>query len=233
MLLQHTYARGHHGASIYDGNATPFASALSRTGTTQSYGLSAYWSPDDSGWIPSFNVGWGLSSTPGWDDSDITPVVFSPGPYDGYEILHFKSQSWYIGMEWSDVFIEGNSAGMAVGQPTYVTSVDFSDDYPNSDYINDANYAWEWWYKFQVTDNISVTPSIFYLSRPKGQATAYGDTFDRANIPTDYDDTFSNLGGLIKTSFHSDLRIVDFLHKRAQSPALVTIQLNCLNILAS
>ena len=201
IAAAYTYARGHHGASIYDGNATPFAAALSRTGTTQSYGVSAYWSPEDSGWIPSFNVGWGLSSTPGWDDSDITPVVFTPGPYDGYGILHFKSQSWYVGMEWSDVFIEGNSAGMAVGQPTYVTSVEFADDYPNSDFINDANYAWEWWYKFQVTDNISVTPSIFYLSRPKGQATSFGDTTDRANVPTDYNDTFSNLGGLIKTSF--------------------------------
>ena len=100
--------------------------------------------------------------------------------------------------------IAGNSAGMAIGQPTFATSVDFEGDYPSSDFINDGNYAWEWWYKFQVTDNISVTPAIFYLSRPRGQSTAYGSYTSRDDVPTDYDDTFSNFGGLIKTTSSSE-----------------------------
>jgi hypothetical protein len=45
---------------------------------------------------------------------------------------------------------------------------------------------------FQVTDNISVTPALFYLSRPLGQ-----ETFKIG----DREDTFSNFGGLVKTTF--------------------------------
>ena len=86
---------------------------------------------------------------------------------------------------------------MAVGQPTFVTSVDFKSDYSDSKYIGDGNYAWEWWYQFQVTDNISVTPAIYYLSRPYGDLTSKDLAGDR------YDDnsTFNNFGGLLKTTF--------------------------------
>ena len=50
---------------------------------------------------------------------------------------------------------------------------------PVVNFVADGNYAWEWWYQFQVTDNISVTPAIYYLSRPygdltNGQAKAFG-----------------------------------------------------------
>jgi carbohydrate-selective porin OprB len=85
-------------------------------------------------------------------------------------------------LEWSDVLLKGNNAGMAVGQPVFATSLK-GDSTPA-----DGNYVWEWWYKLQVTDNISVTPALFYLSRPLGQLT-----------PTDQ--TFSQLGALVKTTF--------------------------------
>jgi carbohydrate-selective porin OprB len=60
----------------------------------------------------------------------------------------------------------------------------------NSDDVNtyDGNYAWEWYYKFQVSDNIAVTPAIFYLSRPQGEATGNGNSFD-------------SFGYLIQTTF--------------------------------
>jgi len=90
-----------------------------------------------------------------------------------------------VGLQWKDVFAKGNSLGMAVGQPTYVTGLNNNDDFNDP---NDGNYAWEWWYKFQVTDNISVTPALFYLSRPNGQYTANGET---NNV----------FGGLIQTQF--------------------------------
>jgi carbohydrate-selective porin OprB len=32
--------------------------------------------------------------------------------------------------------------------------------------VKGAGYAWEFFYKFQVTDNITVTPAIHYLSKP-------------------------------------------------------------------
>ena len=53
---------------------------------------------------------------------------------------------------------------------------------------DDGNYALEGWYKFQVTDAISITPALFYLSRPMGQRTPEGQGF-------------SSLGALVKTTF--------------------------------
>jgi carbohydrate-selective porin OprB len=55
--------------------------------------------------------------------------------------------------------------------------------------MNDGNYAWEGWYKLQVTDNISVTPAIYYLSAPLG------------GLQKDNGDSFDSFGGLIKTTF--------------------------------
>ena len=82
---------------------------------------------------------------------------------------------------------------MAVGQPTFVTAA-------NTGTPNDAGYAWEWWYKFQVTDNISITPAIFYLSNPLGQtgfrATSTTTVYNESNTSP-----LTNFGGLIKTTF--------------------------------
>jgi carbohydrate-selective porin OprB len=95
------------------------------------------------------------------------------------------------------VFIKGNSFGMAVGQPTFLTAVSGGtvDGVDPATSIVDGNYAWEWWYKFQVTDNISVTPALFYLSAPLGQISKnIGENSANGN-------TFTNFGGLIKTTF--------------------------------
>ena len=85
-----------------------------------------------------------------------------------------------MGLEWDDVFLEGNSFGMAVGQPTYIVEVD------GDDYKEGAGYAWEFFYKFQVTDNISVTPAIHYLSKP---------------FPSQNSEGLNAFSGLIKTQF--------------------------------
>ena len=87
-----------------------------------------------------------------------------------------------VGLQWDDAFIKGNALGMAVGQPIFATAL------ADGQTPHDGNVAWEWWYKWQVTDNISVTPALFYLSRPLGQDTMPGTTFRQ-------------LGGLVKTSF--------------------------------
>uniref|UniRef100_UPI0025EDC659 carbohydrate porin n=1 Tax=Vulcanococcus sp. DEBay_Sum22DG08_74 TaxID=2806299 RepID=UPI0025EDC659 len=92
------------------------------------------------------------------------------------------SRSWTVGLQWTNAFVQGNSAGMAVGQATYATSL-----YGDLG-ANDANYVWEWWYAFQVSDNLAVTPALFYLSRPQGANTPGGESFNQ-------------LGALIKTTF--------------------------------
>jgi hypothetical protein len=150
--------------------ATPFTTAAFGTPSssrTQAFGVSGYWQPAESGWIPSISTGWGISTT-----------SYNSDP--GAGALR-SSQSWMVGLEWADALIKGNTLGMAVGQPVFATSL------TSGRSPNDGNVAWEWWYRFQVTDNISVTPALFYLSRPLGQETPAGETF-------------SQLGGLIKST---------------------------------
>ena len=113
--------------------------------------------------------------------ADTVLDIFTFDAVDGAD-----TQSWYVGLQWTDVFWQGNDFGMAVGQPTFLTSSG-DDDLLKAD---DGQYAWEWWYKFQVTDNISVTPALYYLSAPYGQLQKTGG-----------DDTFTNFGGLVKTTF--------------------------------
>jgi hypothetical protein len=107
-----------------------------------------------------------------------------------------ESQSWYVGLQWNDVFWGGNSLGMAVGQPTFATNLGLGTDKGQSKFVDDGNYAWEWWYKFQVTDNISVTPALFWLSRPLGVLTN-GLNSDGS---VDRSSSFGILGGLVQTT---------------------------------
>ena len=82
--------------------------------------------------------------------------------------------------------MKGNALGMGMGQTTFVSS---GLELP----ATDGNYAWEWWYRFQITDHISVTPAFYYLSRPYGALSGKNSS--------SYDNTFNNFAGLIKTSF--------------------------------
>ena len=169
LAAAYTYSNG---AGIYGGNGTPLAvAAFAESDSVNSVGVSGYLQPSNSGLIPSISFGWGLNSYSTEDELS---------NFDGA-----NSQSWYVGLQWADAFVKGNALGMAVGQPTFIV------DTGDADYdANDQGYAWEWWYKFQVTDNISVTPALYYLSSPLGQLQN-----DSSN------ETFTNFGGLVKTTF--------------------------------
>jgi hypothetical protein len=161
--LTGAYRYGQCGTNIRSGTQFTYAksrlscSDLDPGAATNSFAINGYWQPSKSGFVPSISAGWGIT-----------------GFTDGYEVLSStrNAQSWMVGLQWDDVFVKGNSAGMAVGQQPFTTST-FNGDTPY-----DGNYAWEWWYNFQVTDNISVTPALFYLSRPAGQNTPQGETFN-------------------------------------------------------
>ncbi len=193
IAAAYTYSSG--GAGTYSGNATPLANTLFlNAAATNSVGISAYWQPTNSGWIPSISTGWGINR----NQYNGTNFV-DGGLVSTTGITNATSQSWYVGIQWSDVFIKGNSAGMAVGQPTFLTAVSGGNPIfggpAASTAIVDGNYAWEWWYKFQVTDNISVTPALYYLSAPLGQVSK---NVGAINVQgTD----FNNFGGFIKTTF--------------------------------
>ena len=136
---------------------------------TNAFGLSAYWQPWNSGWAPSVSIGWGYNNT-----------SYSTAQATGGAVS--TSQSWMLGLQWTDVFAIGNDFGIAVAQPVYATTMTGGVN------ANDGNYVWEWWYKVQVTDKISVTPALIYLSRPLGQRTPANATFDQ-------------MGALVKTTF--------------------------------
>jgi carbohydrate-selective porin OprB len=75
------------------------------------------------------------------------------------------------GLQWADVFAKGNAAGVAVGQPS------------NSENADKATML-EFFYKYQVSNNISVTPAVFYVSDNQGAKNAS-----------------TNWGGVIQTTF--------------------------------
>ncbi|MFM7315113.1 MAG: iron uptake porin [Cyanobium sp.] len=175
--VAYTYARG-LGLPV----STPFAAATGgASAASSSVGLSAYWQPSTSGWIPSISTGWGWT---GYNNR----FAAAPGVPIGFTNGQAVAQSWYVGLQWTDVFVKGNSAGMAVGQVPYVTATGFAGA------PNDANYAWEWWYKFQVTDNISVTPAIYYISNSNGQ-------FGKIGANPLVENTLNNFGAVVKTTF--------------------------------
>ena len=183
LAAAYNYASKNAG-SLYPGNGTPLANGFTSNGNNSSVGLSAWWSPEEDGWIPSISTGWGYNSVTDGDDTDFFRSA--------------TTQSWYVGLQWADAFLKGNTLGMAVGQPTFVTNVEYRNDVSESDFVADGNYAWEFWYQFQVTDNISVTPAIYYLSRPFGDLTDGGN---RAFGGNRGNDSFNNFGGLVKTTF--------------------------------
>ena len=172
-------------------NATAYVTSsignnLSANGlnSTNAFALSGYWQPSQSGWVPSISVGWGIATSQnltrlgGYGGSNNTPALSSGA------VLN----SWTVGLQWADAFVKGNALGMGFGQNTMASKSMYGNGTPA-----DGNWAWEWWYKIQATDNISVTPGLFYLSRPLGGNTSTGST--NANP------YFNSFGYLIKTTF--------------------------------
>lgn len=95
---------------------------------------------------------------------------------------HAVMNSWMLAANFKNVFLKGNSAGIAIGGVPSVVS-------NSSDWNKDGGMptAIETWYQFQVTDNISITPGIFYISSTtNSDGNGGGDTW----------------GGVIKTQFN-------------------------------
>ena len=104
-------------------------SAINVNGSNN-YGFSAYWQPEEAGWIPSISAGFGATSFNGTGSGTSEDVY-----------------SWMVGFQWADLFMKGNALGIGLGESNSAVS----------------NFGLEVWYKFQVTDNISVTPAIFWI----------------------------------------------------------------------
>ena len=65
-------------------------------------------------------------------------------------------RAWMVGLGWTDLFIDGNRAGVAFGSRQAATSFKGS----GSDDAEDNN-VWEAYYTFKINDGVSITPAVF------------------------------------------------------------------------
>ena len=156
-----------NGKELYRGSYIPKRSNRN----THNFALNGYWVPLYSNWIPSVSLGYSRSVTNG------------DGFFDGSPLA---SNSWFAATKWDDVLYSGNDLGISFGQPN------FSTDHPQ-----DSNYLLEIYSSFKVSNNIDITPSIFWLSKPLGSFTANlsGDQNQ------DGSSKFGVFGGLIQSVF--------------------------------
>jgi len=172
--VQLGYAKENWGAAIAY-TYTDTTNSFPGTSEFNSVGLSAYWSPLEARWFPSISAGFSFSA-------DGNP--FAAADEDGW--------SWMVGLQWADAFIKGNALGMAIGSAGQTGGI-FGGGFGTGGIWTDRRnaedtLAYELWYKFQVTDNISITPAFFWVqNEPFGIFGLLGG-----------DDNF---GGLIKTTF--------------------------------
>lgn len=75
--------------------------------------------------------------------------------------------SWMAGLHFTDLFKEGNTAGILFGQPLYRTSADGDAVLTPEGEDRATPYHLEAYYRFQVNDNISITPGAFVLFNPE------------------------------------------------------------------
>jgi hypothetical protein len=129
---------------------------LAANQTSNGYAINAYWQPQQSGIIPSVSGGYGWNTVSG----PSTPNNAT------------NTSTWFAGLQWSDVFAKGNGAGIAYGQPG------------NAAGLSQNAGLLEIFYKYRVSDNISITPAVIYV--------ANNQAFQGAS---------SNWGGVIQTKF--------------------------------
>ena len=152
------------------------SSTLSNNGFTQTLSIAGYWQPLKSGLIPTVSAGFGYNQA---------NLLSSALTVNSQPLQTLQSAGWMTGFTWDGAFQTGNQVGFAVGQPTFVTAV-------NQQAANDGNYVFELYYKIQATDYLALTPTVFYLSRPRGDDT------QAPGMPSSPTPTFSALGALVE-----------------------------------
>jgi hypothetical protein len=74
--------------------------------------------------------------------------------------------SWMTGFHFSDVFNEGNTAGIIFGQPLARSSAGGLATVPTG--FTATPYHLEGYFNFKLSKNISVTPGVFFVFNPEG-----------------------------------------------------------------
>ena len=163
------YRYGTQGTAVRDGNGQA-ATAMANGQYSNSIAFNAYWQPTKTGVVPSLSAGYAYNFV-----SDCASGTTCNASGSGA----LSSKSWFVGLQWDNAFIKGNAAGVAFGQPSYAAGP-----------AQDNPWLIEWFYRYQVSDNISVTPTLFY-------GTGIANTARNAQSGP----TFNGLGGVIQTTF--------------------------------
>ncbi len=142
-------------AYAYDQNngltaGTNAAFGLRSDTSRNNFSVGGSWAPVDSGVVPSISAGYSFTNTDEEDDD---------------------LNSWYVGLNWNDVILDGNSFGGAIGQVPHLPD-------------DDESLIAELYYSIGVTDNIKVTPMVFYI-----------DNYTSEEVDDDV------WGGVVKTTF--------------------------------
>ncbi|MEB3317906.1 MAG: carbohydrate porin [Cyanobacteriota bacterium] len=133
---------------------TPLASQLaadSHDGALHSWSLAGYWQPSRPGWIPAISAGWGLDR-----------FAFASFPVP--ELSGVRTISWSVGLSWVEAFGSGNSLSLALGAPAHVTRLEGLAGLDGED----PGLAFELATRIRISDGFSVTPAVFWLTRPRG-----------------------------------------------------------------
>jgi hypothetical protein len=142
--------QGQGGSDPAMGYSTKYAKA--QDAALNVYGLRGYWSPEDTGFIPTISGGIDFG----------TSAAEAAGKVE-------DTFGWMVGLTWDDAFIDGNKLGAAVGSySSYATKL------KGNDSPDDENFAGEVWYSFQVTDNISIKPALFWTDKANGANSVKG-----------------------------------------------------------
>ena len=163
---------------------TPLASQLaadSRDGALHSCSLAGYWRPSDAGWIPSISAGWG------WDR-----FAFATTPVAG--LSGVRTTSWSVGLNWSDVLSSGNSVTLAVGAPAHVSRLEGVAG------VDDSGLALEASSLIPISDIFSLTPAVFWLSRPRGAMGGTASLNEALRPGREAPATLGVWGGLVRAS---------------------------------
>ncbi|QKQ74853.1 iron uptake porin [Nostoc sp. TCL240-02] len=78
--------------------------------------------------------------------------------------------SWMAGVHFRDLFKSGNTAGILFGQPLFRSDTGGSAQLTPTGDNRATPYHLEAYYRFQVSDNISITPGAFVLFNPEGNS---------------------------------------------------------------
>jgi hypothetical protein len=146
----YAHKQGADGSSPAMGYSTP--AAKNSDEALNVFGIRSYWSPENSGIVPTISAGIDFGSSDA-DAKDSVKDTFG----------------WMVGMTWNDAFFDGNKLGAAVGSySSYATDVKGDND------PEDDNFAAEIWYNYQVSDNVSIKPAVFWTQDAYGNATVDG-----------------------------------------------------------